>query len=87
MLKFITEKIKKIVFSKDSEREEFIRKCLVYLKANKIQGNYAEFGVHRGSNFVKVIEMAKRKGMDMNFYGFDSFEGLPETRAFLPKGN
>jgi hypothetical protein len=48
--------------------------------SDKPVGDYYEFGLFRGYAFLKAFEYSKKLGIDhINFYGFDSFEGLPET--------
>ena len=43
-------------------------------------GDYLEFGTFRGRSFVAFFQAAEKYGLkDMRFFGFDSFEGLPET--------
>jgi O-methyltransferase len=42
--------------------------------------DYLEFGTGRGKSFVAFFRAAEKYGLeDMRFFGFDSFEGLPET--------
>lgn len=43
-------------------------------------GDYYEFGLYAGSNFYWAQQESKRMGLDMNFWGFDSFEGLPTVQ-------
>jgi O-methyltransferase len=46
---------------------------------NKIEGDYAEFGVYQGRTFLEAWRSASRYGFpNINFWAFDSFEGLPE---------
>lgn len=41
-------------------------------------GDYLEFGVYRGLSFIHAYELASRYELGfMNFYAFDSFQGLP----------
>ena len=40
---------------------------------------YLEFGVHKGWSFSQIVNRFKNPGA--RFYGFDSFEGLPEDWA------
>jgi O-methyltransferase len=50
----------------------------VYKAWDMPEGDYLEFGVHKGRSFVYAYHMAVAAGMDnMRFYAFDSFEGLP----------
>lgn len=45
-----------------------------------LRGDYYEFGLYRGYTFWCAQREAVRLGLDnMNFYGFDSFEGLPDV--------
>lgn len=41
-------------------------------------GDYLEFGVYRGLSFMHAYELAQRYELgSMDFYAFDSFQGLP----------
>lgn len=45
----------------------------------QVPGDYLEFGVYRGENFVDAWRSARVTGRrDMRFYAFDSFQGLPD---------
>ena len=63
------------------------------LEATKsLVGDYYEFGLYAGSAFHYVQREAARLGFrEMNFWGFDSFQGLPqghgEEANFGPGGN
>lgn len=56
----------------------FYRHAFDYLKDNRVKGNYLEFGCHRARTFRMALSAARMENMDMNFYAFDSFCGLPE---------
>jgi O-methyltransferase len=46
---------------------------------NNVPGDYFEFGLWRGANFLIAHQMKHRFQInEMNLLGFDSFEGLPE---------
>jgi len=52
------------------------------LKKNGPRGDYFEFGIYRGYTLWYAQRAARRAGLsDMRFYGFDSFEGLPEIEG------
>jgi hypothetical protein len=58
---------------------EIIHKSFAYIMNNKISGNYAEFGVFNGTTTLEAIAASRIFGLDeVQFYIFDSFEGLPE---------
>ncbi len=43
-------------------------------------GDYYEFGLYKGYTFFEAYHTAKKLGLrDTRFYGFDSFQGLPEV--------
>ncbi len=50
------------------------------MRSTGLEGDYFEFGLYRGSNFSAAQRLAARYGLapEMRFFGFDSFQGLPE---------
>lgn len=50
-----------------------------FVKINEISGDYLEFGLWRGKTFGYAHRMMHRHGRDMILWGFDSFQGLPDT--------
>jgi hypothetical protein len=49
------------------------------------RGDYLEFGTFQGRSFTAFFRAAEKYGLnDMRFFGFDSFEGLPETTTCGP---
>ena len=54
------------------------------IKSIQIDGLYLEFGVYSGTTINKIASLV---GDNQKIYGFDSFEGLPETwRSGFEKG-
>ena len=59
---------------------EAIQKAFVLVRkeSNRPIGDYYEFGLFRGYTFLQAFNHCESLGIDTpNFYGFDSFEGLP----------
>jgi hypothetical protein len=55
---------------------------MTMLRYGNITGDYLEFGVWNGNSFITAYKEAQRNGFkDMEFFAFDSFEGLPETQG------
>lgn len=51
-----------------------------FIKINEVPGDYLEFGLWRGKTFGYAHRMKHRYGRhDMKLWGFDSFQGLPDT--------
>lgn len=50
-------------------------------KQKKTVGALYEFGVYRGFSFWYANQLAKQFGFNYEFYGFDSFEGLPQSQV------
>jgi O-methyltransferase len=50
------------------------------LYSNKIVGDYFEFGCHTARTFRFALKESIVRQMKMNFYAFDSFEGLPDHK-------
>ena len=59
--------------------EKFFDTSMDYLKANQIEGDYLEFGIHKGRSFIPAYHLSKTFNLKMKCYGFDSFEGLPAS--------
>lgn len=67
---------------KNLERIEFLRKVMNFVKDSELDGDYLEFGVYKGANFITAMAMAKAKKLNsIKFYAFDSFRGLPEAHG------
>jgi hypothetical protein len=49
-----------------------------FVRANRIDGGYLEFGVWRGSTFAQFYHAFRRYRLSVPMYAFDSFQGLPE---------
>ena len=48
------------------------------LNENCVVGDYLEFGCHRVRTFRMALTEAYKHSLDMRFYAFDSFRGLPD---------
>jgi hypothetical protein len=54
--------------------------AFAHLQVAGIKGDYLEFGVFRGYSLHHAQQSASRSGLtSMRFFGFDSFEGLPDV--------
>ncbi|WPP49831.1 TylF/MycF/NovP-related O-methyltransferase [Catalinimonas niigatensis] len=50
-------------------------------------GDYLEFGVHKGTSLSCMYQVLKEQQSNhVRLFGFDSFEGLPETAAYDDEG-
>lgn len=66
-----TIKIEELVKGcQDYSRDDLYKKCI---DLSDPRGLFLEFGVHRGDSLIVLSSFT-----DSKFYGFDSFEGLPE---------
>ncbi len=64
---------------RQKEKYRFFQLAWDYLVANFIEGDYYEFGCHKARTFRMSLSEARKKNLvNINFYAFDSFEGLPE---------
>jgi len=65
-----------------TQRETMLKNAASFIAVNKVEGDYLEFGVWKGSSFTQFYNFAKKhkKLKNMRFYAFDSFEGLPESK-------
>lgn len=61
------------------ESAGMVYKAFGFITNNKLKGDYAEFGVFRGRGLIEAYYASKKfNRTDVNFWAFDSFEGLPE---------
>lgn len=64
------------------EKYKFFVKAFDFLQDSRVRGDYHEYGCHRVRTFRMALTEAKRHGLDqMKFWGFDSFEGLPQSTS------
>ncbi|MGI8440921.1 MAG: TylF/MycF/NovP-related O-methyltransferase [Thermoleophilaceae bacterium] len=61
------------------EVTKILAHAFAYAQAERVPGDYAEFGVWEGRTFVEAYRVAQRfPGFPRRFVAFDSFAGLPE---------
>lgn len=59
----------------------FYRDAFEFVYTHKLAGDYYEFGCHKARTFRMALTEARKKNfVDMNFFAFDSFEGLPDLK-------
>jgi len=46
-----------------------------------LEGDYIELGVHKGESAKFICDFIEKNKKNTNFYGFDSFQGLPEPNS------
>ena len=57
------------------------KKIMSEISKNRVIGDYFEFGVYKGRSLILFYYLAKKMGMRIRFFGFDSFAGLPESEG------
>lgn len=67
-----------------SKRYDLYEAVRMYINETENKINYLEFGVCEGSSFNWWLANAKNQGN--RFWGFDTFEGLPEAWGVFNKG-
>ena len=60
---------------------DFYNKAFDYIYNNHHQGDYFEFGIHRARTFNMALIISNVKMININFYAFDSFKGLPDFKS------
>jgi len=61
------------------EKALFFRRTFDFLTDNRVQGDYHEYGCHRCRTFRMALTESRRHNiLNMRFFAFDSFEGLPD---------
>lgn len=72
----------------ESEYQMVLRNAMNFVNGCQVEGDYLEFGVSWGYTLVAAYQNAQRFGLkSMRFYGFDSFEGLPEITGVDASGD
>jgi O-methyltransferase len=67
-------------------REIALEQAMNFVKQCKVPGDYLEFGVWQGRTFSAACYLARERGLDMQFWAFDSFEGLPSNEGEFQTG-
>lgn len=62
-------------------RWDAIDKLADYLVVAELNGEYCEFGVAQGKTFSYAVNLMNPIFINMRFFAFDSFKGLPEPRG------
>lgn len=77
------------VYVHNVQKFKTIRLIWADIKMNNINGDYLEFGILKGKSLLHSYNCAKKLQIkNVNFYGFDSFEGFPiENHDFFTKDN
>lgn len=65
--------------TKSKLREDIVSNNKDFLQ-NKL---FLEFGVHKGESLLEFYKLYKNYGVNRDFFGFDSFVGLPEEKNDL----
>jgi O-methyltransferase len=61
------------------DRREFFRNAMVALWANRIQGDYVEFGCFEAQTFRMAYQESRGVHYQPKMWAFDSFEGFPDA--------
>ena len=80
--------VKKLIRQFSKERELVLycdlhghsRRKNMFMYGNNISGSYFEFGCHKARTFRFALRESIIKNMNMDFYAFDSFQGLPDHK-------
>lgn len=67
-----------------SPREQMLKTAMEFVSISEVNGDYLEFGSYGGHSFTIAFHFGKHR--KMNFYAFDSFEGLPEITGIDAEG-
>lgn len=65
---------------RQKEKYFFFQKAFDFLYCNNISGSYFEFGCHKARTFRFALRESIIKKMKMDFFAFDSFQGLPDHK-------
>jgi O-methyltransferase len=68
-------------------REETLDLAMCYVLGSRVEGDYLEFGVAEGQTFAAACYLSQKRGLSMNCWAFDSFEGIPENKEADASGH
>jgi hypothetical protein len=74
----LEKRISQVEYRSVNRRFFAIEQLTEYLIGADISGDYCEFGVWQGATFNYAYKNLSLYFKDMNFWAFDSFEGLPK---------
>lgn len=68
-------------------RDPYFQQAFKRASLSGLQGDYLEFGVYKGDSFITACNLAVRyKIVNMRFFAFDCFEGVPDSEGWVKKG-
>jgi O-methyltransferase len=71
-----------------NENLKFLVSAINYLKKSNIKGDYVETGIWRGGlSILSYLTFMKNNKKKMNFYLYDTFEGMPKPGKYDMKIN
>jgi O-methyltransferase len=65
-------------------RRPYFHAVFEHVRDHNVPGDYLEFGVYKGQSFIMAFELGR--DLDMRFYAFDSFEGIPRDEGQWKRG-
>ena len=65
------------------ERHRMLEQAFMYTHDERVDGDYVEFGVARGTSLIYAYEICRKHRLlnNIRFVGFDSFQGFPAPRG------
>ncbi len=62
------------------EKSRVLPSVVEKLRADGVHGDFVEFGVSKGGSFCRMLRRMRGTGIVNKWWGFDSFDGLPEFK-------
>lgn len=76
-----------VKFQSAFAREIALEQGMDFVQHHALAGDYLEFGVFKGRIFSAALAMAQDRSLDIHYWAFDSFDGLPATEGEFVKGS
>lgn len=85
MFKLLKKQLRRSLGFSANKKHEMLSCAFPAIRSWGITGDYFEFGVYRASTSIEAYKMSRKCNLNLTFFLFDSFEGIPENAESTDK--